>query len=93
MEEFDKEKYGEHNEGMEEKKGYSQSVSGLCEMSMTHDQMFTAESRYWLKFKQTNPLLWKSQLKRLKRTRGSIFTSRLLKCIAWLLKHPYRVGN
>jgi len=75
---------GTHNEGMEEKNGYCQAVSGLTEMSMTHERMLNAEGKYWNKFKQANPDLWKAQVQRFKQTRGTIFTERLLKCIKWL---------
>ncbi len=80
-------KHGSHNEGLEERTGYCQAVSGLCEMTPEYDQMFTAEGRYWFNFKQTNCELWKSRLKHFKRTRGTIFTERLLKCIKWLYKN------
>ena len=79
-------KHGTDNEGLEDKKGYCQAVSGLCDMTEEYDHMFTAEGKYWNKLKQANPDLWKAQVKRFKQTRGTIFTERLLKCIKWLIK-------
>ena len=55
-------KYGRDNEGQEENTGYTQAVSGLCKMTEEHDRMFTAEGKYWLKFKQNKPELWKAQV-------------------------------
>ncbi len=82
--------HGTDNEGREYKTGYCQAVSGLCEMTPEYDAMFTAEARYWRKFKQGNPELWGAQLNRLKRTRGVIFTERLLKCFKWLNRNDNR---
>ena len=79
--------HGTHNEGKETQTGYCQAVSGLCEMTEEYDRMFTAEGKYWNKFKQDNPDLWKAQVQRFKQTRGTIFTARLLTCIKWLDKH------
>lgn len=75
---------GTDNEGQENKKGYSQAVSGLCDMTEEYDRMFTAEGKYWNKFKEQTPDLWDSQLARFRHTRGTIFTNRLLECIKWL---------
>ncbi|MCU7835358.1 MAG: hypothetical protein KZQ83_08895 [gamma proteobacterium symbiont of Taylorina sp.] len=76
--------HGTHNEAMEDRTGYCQAVSGLCEMTDEYDQMFTTEGRYWCQFKKDNPNLWQTKLSRLKLTRGTIFVNRLLKCIKWL---------
>lgn len=79
-------KNGTDNEGQENKKGYCQAVSGLCEMTPEYDRMFTAEGKCWQKYKQNNPDMWNKKIKRFEHTRGTIFTERLLKCIKWIEK-------
>jgi hypothetical protein len=86
MRKFKSTVYGSDNEGMKYEKGYCQTVSGLGEMTDDHHRMFTAEGRYWRELKQDKKL-FKIVLIRLRHTRGTIFTNRLLKCIKWLDKH------
>ena len=76
-------KHGAHNEGLEHPTGYCQAVSGLCPMTDGFDRMFSAEGRYWMKYKRDNPDKWKAKLSRLKHTRGTVFTNSLVKCIKW----------
>ena len=71
--------YGIDNKNRKDKTGYSIAVSGLDDMSKSHERMLKAEAHYWKKFKNDNPELWSAQLARLKHTRGTIFTDRLLK--------------
>lgn len=76
-------KSGLHNEGKENRSGYCQAVSGLCDMTNEYDRMFTAEGKYWMQYKHENPDLWKAKLRRLEHTRGTVFITRLVKCIKW----------
>jgi len=78
--------HGSDNKGMEDHNGYYQAVSGLCDMTDEHHRMLTAEGRYWRNLKQDKEV-WKIVVTRLKHTRGTIFTARLLRCIKWLDKH------
>ena len=51
-------KHGADNEGLQNNFGYCQAVSGLHPLTDEYDAMLTAEGKFWLKLKLSNPVMY-----------------------------------